>query len=321
VAARLVADNLPHALLLEGPAGMGKHDFGRRLVRAALCREAAADGDACGRCSACVQFDAATHPDVTSVGLEDDRKVIVVSQIRALIEWIGLTSQYGGRKAVTIEPADRMNVSAANSLLKTLEEPPGQALLVLISAQPSLLPATIRSRCQKIRFAPPDRKVALHWLNAVERRDWEPLLALAGGAPLRAAALGEAGFDEERPKLAAELGGILRGNTDPVAVAARWLKNDPALNLRWLAGWTMDLILLGQGGENADLHNPDQRAQLATAARRLDLACLHRYLESLWKGIGLLDTQLNPQLLLESLLIPWGSRLEPATLDAIGRPA
>ncbi|CAG0911405.1 unnamed protein product, partial [Cyprideis torosa] len=142
---QLQHDNLPHALLLIGQAGLGLNLFAERLAQRVLCRSKTATDQPCGECSACLQFGAAVHPDYKCIHLLEDKKKILVDQIRDLTEFMALTgSQGGGFKVIVIDPADRMNVNAANSLLKTLEEPPGRSLILLVASELHRLPATIK---------------------------------------------------------------------------------------------------------------------------------------------------------------------------------
>ena len=137
---RRSAGRLPHALLLTGPAGLGKRVFARRLAGASLCAAPATDGDACGRCRGCHLFRAGSHPDFSAVRPAEDGKAIKVDQIRELRDFLSLTTQYGGHKIALLEPADRLNLNAANSLLIQ------QILNGKMPKQgPKLLPAQVRT--------------------------------------------------------------------------------------------------------------------------------------------------------------------------------
>src|SRR5262249_11510749 len=147
-----------------------KRELARAFVARVLCREARGDAPACGRCRACEQHAAGSHPDFVAVSFElrDDGKLrteITVDQIRALSARFALTPEAGGYQIAAIDPADAMNQSAANALLKTLEEPSGDTLLLLVSDEPSHLPATIVSRCARVEVRFPPRSEALAWLG------------------------------------------------------------------------------------------------------------------------------------------------------------
>ncbi|MGH7193174.1 MAG: DNA polymerase III subunit delta', partial [Candidatus Saccharimonadales bacterium] len=223
---RMQSDRLPHALLVCGVPGTGKGLFAKAFAQLALCHSPES-GTACGRCSACNQFRAGSHPDYRYVTVAEDKSVIAIAQIRELIAHLSLTSQHGGRKVALIEPADAMNTASANALLKTLEEPGAGTLLILVSARPARLPATIRSRCQMLRMLPPAADHALGWLNAQSsRKDWPVLLGLAGGGPLAAVELAGSPQAEARLEMFRALEEIRSGRRNPVLCARDWSGKD-----------------------------------------------------------------------------------------------
>ena len=156
------AGRVPHALLLHGAAGNGKARFAARLAATLLCRSS---GPPCGECESCRLYAAGSHPDRFEVTVPEDRREIVVDQIRDLVHSVGLTARLGGYKVVIVDPAERMNRHAANTLLKTLEEPPGATVFILVSSNHALLLATIRSRCQMLDFPVAGRDLAVEWLR------------------------------------------------------------------------------------------------------------------------------------------------------------
>ena len=185
---RLETDRLAHALMIEGPSGCGKTALANAMVARLLCREDQAQ--ACGHCRSCKLLVGAAHPDYFDLQPEEDSKVIKVDQVRALIAKLDLTTSISKRKIAYIHPADSMNSAAANALLKSLEEPVGDTVLILVSDNPGSLPVTIRSRCQAISVSQPDSQLCLDWLKSSSgKADDEVSAALqaAGGSPLRAA--------------------------------------------------------------------------------------------------------------------------------------
>lgn len=302
---RRAAGRLPHALLLSGPAGLGKGLFARGLARALLCERPDAGGEACGQCRSCRLFRAGSHPDYSVVQPEEDGRIIKVDQIRALCAFLGYTAQYGGYKIALLEPADRLNVNAANSLLKTLEEPPGNSLLLLVTAQPARLPATVRSRCQKIGFDPPAMVAAVPWLAARVQPGIEPetLLEVAGGAPLAALAQADSERWHRRRELFERYEQVLAGRADPIRAAESWTRGDLAENLRWLIGWHTDLIRLKMNSEPPRLSNPDLRPALQRWADQQTPRALFERLDAAVQLHTLCTTtQVNAPLLLEAFL-------------------
>jgi len=229
---------LPHALLLCGPQGLGKRDFLRRFVRGLLCQHPQ-EGDACGTCRSCLLFDAGTHPDYVSLsyGLRKDgvqRQDIVVDQVRDLSARLATSSQFGGWQVASIDPADAMNTAAANALLKTLEEPASQTMLILVADAPWRMPATIRSRCQRMDFQLPQREESLAWLQQLGVRDAETALAAAGGNPGLARIWAEEGALAQRQEVRKDLAALAAGRGDAIAMGKRWLDDAPEQRL-WFA--------------------------------------------------------------------------------------
>ncbi len=179
---------MPHALLVCGAEGLGKRSFAQRFIHGLLCQQPGDDGQACGHCRSCLLLAAGTHPDRVALtfGLRKDRtprSEIVVDQIRQLSARLAMASQFGGWQVALIDPADAMNAAAANALLKTLEEPATQTLLVLLADAPWRLPQTIRSRCQRVEFKLPPGDEAMTWLHSRQVSDPASALAAAGGNP------------------------------------------------------------------------------------------------------------------------------------------
>jgi DNA polymerase III subunit delta' len=306
--ARGAAGRLPHALLLCGSRGLGKRHFAVALAHFLLCEQPTDGVRPCTRCRGCGLTAAGSHPDLLVVEPEEKGKALRVDQIRELCEKLSLKSGQGGYKVAIIAPAERMNASAANSLLKTLEEPAGNALLLLVTDQPSSLPATIRSRCQKLTFREPQRAVALRWLAERGIGDGDRLLDVAGGAPLEACAIAAGGWLEQRLALFEDFEQVTLGQLDPVDCAQRWSKLDTKEVLRTLAGWLTDMIRLRAAQSPPRIGNRDLSLRLHALAEPVHLYRLHRQLEHVLTASRQLDGQLNVQLLLEDLLLGWTDR-------------
>lgn len=307
---RLRQGRLPHALLLCGPAGIGKDHFARMLVQAMLCETPPPEGLPCGTCRGCLLNAAGSHPDSRIIGLLEDKKIIGVDQIRELREYLGLKSHYAGHRTVIISPAEQMNTQAANSLLKTLEEPPARSLLILVASHPGQLPATVRSRCQRITFSLPPPDTAQRWLSEQTGPHQDPtlLLSLAGGAPLAALEIARSGKMDQRLALFEDFEKLARGQCSPVALAGTWLKFETQETLYWMRGWLTDMIRLKSAPQPPALINPDVRQRLQNMAAMLDLKALYQHLDRVTEAARLATGQINAQLLMEDVLIAWQAR-------------
>lgn len=310
---RASGNTLPHALLFSGPRGYGKAALARQFAHGLLCQAPDEQGLPCGECAACHLLQAGTHPDYRHLTPEEEGKVIAVDRVRALGKFLALKGQYGNRQIVIIDPAEAMNRFAANSLLKTLEEPSEDALLILVSSRPSLLLPTIRSRCQQLNFPRPATDIALDWLKtrlSIEA-DHKTLLSLTDGAPLEALKLHESGALKQRQMLAQAWLELAQGRGDPLDCAALWSDIRLPQAMQWLASWTMDLIRLKSGAAPAVIVNCDLMPEIQRLAEHVDAQQLFAALEQITEYRRWADGQLNPQLVLEDIMINWrrlGSR-------------
>jgi len=297
---------LPHALLVTGPTGVGKRRLVASLSRSLLCTHPDERGLACGHCRECELCAAGTHPDYLEIGPDPDSKSdeIKVDAIRRLTASDALTAHRGGYKVIVLDPAQNMNLNAANSLLKTLEEPSPDTLLCLVCQQPSRLPATVRSRCQELRVPVPHESQALEWLRAyTDSPDAETLLRLAYGAPLQALTLEKEDRLPQRTQAFAGFVAVAGGIRDPVAEAAAWNEREPAVLLDWLSSWVSDLLRLASGHPAPRLINRDWLEELRGLAERLEPRAGHRYLMQLFKARADEQGTINRLLLYESLLV------------------
>ncbi len=301
---RKAVGRLPHALLCCGPSGLGKQVFAERLAQALLCHSPGPDGSPCGLCRSCHLFLGGSHPDYIQVKPAEAGKPIKVDQVRELAVFMGYTSSGSSYKIALLNPAERMNVNAANSLLKTLEEPPAGSLLLLVTATPARLPATVRSRCQKLVLQAPTPREAMAWLASVGVGSTDPalLLSLSGGAPLLARAYAETDCLARRRELLSSYTEVMTGKADPVTAAELWVKGNMTENLCWLIGWHMDMIRLKMAAAPPRLYNPDVQAVLQRLSWSLSPQTLFRRLDAAIRMRELYTTQVNPQLMLESFL-------------------
>jgi DNA polymerase-3 subunit delta' len=316
---RVRQERVPHGLLLAGPAGLGKAHFARVLAQSALCLEPDAHGQACGSCQACQLFAAGTHPDFQSLTLEDSETTgkestqIRVDQVRELVEFMYLSRNLDRYKVAIISPAEAMNRSAANSLLKTLEEPPPMALLILVSTQPALMPSTIRSRCQRIDFQAAENSAATDWLKAQGIDRPEELLHIARGAPLQALDLGDAETMALRQRLLDQIEAVMTGRGGVVETAADWKEyDDLGRLLDWLTAWLRDMLRYRQAPEADAATDIDLAPRLSALAERLDIKKAYRLEERMLEARRQIHAGLNQDLLRESILLSWLSAMRRA---------
>ncbi len=316
---------LPHALLITGVRGIGKQQFGMALAQALLCETPMADGAACNTCSGCGWFSSASHPDFRSVEPvteedaenEDSSKKskssvwISIEQIRELHDFIHITSHRGGRKVILVAPAEALNVSAANALLKNLEEPPALTHFILISHRPYRLPRTIVSRCRQLGLCVPPRDVALAWLQEHGVAEGEAALAQSSGAPLSALAAVESGELAGRREF---LTHIAPAGFDALAVAET-LRDLPLERfINWMQKWTYDLVEQRMLGRIR--YNPDFTRELAILAQRIDSVAVLRLHRKLVHEQRHIHHPLNGRLYIESVLIAYAALINSSARQA-----
>lgn len=306
------ADRLGHALLLTGPAGIGKRRLAARLAAALLCARPDDGGIPCGHCPECGLLHAGSHPDWRRLEIPPEAGVgqeIRVDQIRELIHETALTGHRGVCRVVGIAPAESMNRYAANALLKTLEEPGADVVLVLVSETPSALPATVRSRCHRVGLCLPPAQQALDWLRSklpTGRADEVPeLLRVAQGAPLRALALCDGEQKLAYRKVIDGLDAVGRGEQDPVAVAHAWQSLETALVLRAVAAWVSDVLRLQADPAADHITHSDRRSDLVRLAASMSALRMHRFLQFVLQSLAQAGTSVNTRMLFESLLARW----------------
>ncbi len=242
----LATGRIPHALLFHGPEGIGKSLVAGRFAASLVCLDPQPDGSACGRCSACRKVEHGNHPDVLTLTRlpkkdkqsaapdepDDDedepspsskagalRTFIIVSQIRELTRHASYAPREAARRVFIVDPADRMHAESQNALLKTLEEPPGSAVILLVTSRPHVLLATVRSRCFQVGFVPMTAEALAAALVAtgMNRPEAESRAALAEGRPGRALSLDLPGLSERRDELLDALWGLASRSPEAVA--------------------------------------------------------------------------------------------------------
>ncbi|MFA7618167.1 MAG: DNA polymerase III subunit delta' [Thiohalomonadaceae bacterium] len=304
---RVDDDRLPHALLLAGPAGLGKRHLAEAFAARLLCESGHTQG-ACGRCRGCHLFQMGNHPDLLRVYLLEAKKDLTVQQVREAIAFQELKPQYARHKVIVVAPAERMNESSANALLKTLEEPAAGTLLILVSDRPAALLPTIRSRCQLVQLPPAAADAdTLSWLTAQlpADTDAEQALRLANHAPLAAVQLVTGGGAGIR---AAVLDGLEAAAQGALAsgVAGGW-SGDVEAAVYWAYVTVSELIRLKAAGTGSSSLRGSELRRLQALGEPVDLAGLYRVLDRLQEAPRLLRGNTNPQILLEEILVHWAA--------------
>ncbi|MDH0748101.1 DNA polymerase III subunit delta' [Pseudomonas sp. GD03842] len=301
-----------HAYLLHGPAGIGKRALAERLMHRLLCQQPLGL-EACGHCKSCSLLAAGSHPDNYVLEPEEADKAIKVDQVRDLVSFVVQTAQMGGRKVVLIEPVESMNINAANALLKSLEEPSGDTVLLLVSHQPSRLLPTIKSRCVQQACPLPSEAMSVAWLAealpecSVEER--VELLTLAAGSPLAAVALQAQGVREQRALVVDGVKKLLKGQQSPTQLAEGW-KDVPLLLLfDWFCDWSNLMLRYQLTEDESGLGLADMRKVVQYLAQKSPqpkvLAIQDWVLLQRQKVLS--KANLNRVLLLEALLVQWAS--------------
>lgn len=327
---QLVSDqeNMPHAMLMCGPTGIGKLAFAQSLAAHMLCeRTVISDGGepaACGSCSSCIWLASGNHPDFRLIQPDNDDETeprldqespavlskassgqgpIRVDQVRGLLDFVYLGSHRHGKRIVVVSPAESMNPAAANALLKVLEEPPAGVYFILVSSAWRRLVPTLRSRCRIINFGRPDELLAERWLEESGVKNCSQLLRLAAGAPLLASSWAEQGRMGSYHKV---IDALSASPLDPVAVASKWsveLKKGADFGLQQLVEsvekWVFDLVLLKSTGMVR--YHAAWREQLEVLAANASVVGLSACYQELLRIRAVARHPLNTQLFLEDL--------------------
>ena len=317
---------MPHAILFHGAEGTGKSGFIEAFAQALLCENGQPDGHACGSCISCGWFNQGNHPDYRRVrpeALEDappegeegegdsgkkakaaskaPSKEIKIEQIRALADFMNISTHRQGLRVVVLYPAEALNTPASNALLKTLEEPPPNTVFLLASSSLDRLLPTILSRCRKFGLPMPDHGAAAAWLNAQGLLDADSWLREQGGSPLAALAQSETG---NRDDMEALLQLLVRPTVDGALKTAEKLsKTSLSLLVSWQQRWLYDVFSYKLSGRIR--YFPRYQNELAALAGNVHTASLMRAMKSANERRATSDHPLSPKLFIEDMLLDY----------------
>jgi len=296
-------ERLAHAYLFAGPEGVGKRLTALALVRVLFCTELRG----CGECPPCRKVDHHNHPDLHI--LEPDGTSIKIEQVRKIQRDLNLRPHEAARKVCLIEAAESMTVGAANALLKTLEEPRGDTLLILLSSQPQRLLETIRSRCQPLFFARQPFELLRNTLQAqlgVSDAEAHVLAALADGSFKKAFGKDRSLYLEERRNLLKTLTSLSPGSILPTLEFAEQLAADKSTLpdiLEIFQAFYRDVLMCMHGRDSAELVNLDLTEKVHRVAAREEVVGILQKLDALVAARRQLERNLNTQLVVENLLL------------------
>lgn len=316
----LASDRLAHAYFFIGPTGVGKKTTALALTRAMLCRERPQEG--CGACAACVSVAAGTHPDIVLVAPEAGKQSVVIDQVRHLQRMLGLKPVLGGKKIAVLDDAHLLTAQAQSALLKLVEEPPGDALLILLTVNAATLSRPLLSRCQQVRFSLLSSEVVEAQLLRDYGKDAATAHALAlhsRGSLGRALTLDPELFTEERKYVEEELQKLPRASFSELSRFAEWLTADrvkkskaqteageerPTGNrLELVLSWYEEVLRCVVLGREGIVRHQENAAVMSQRAAVLGVERALRQLTLVYDTIQALGRNANRQLAVEDLLL------------------
>lgn len=320
-------NSLPQALLISGNQGLAKGELAVLWAKTLLC-ETILPGSlsdntssACGHCTSCELFQADTHPDYKYIEPEEEGKAIKVGQIRELVEFVSLTRSRGSVRVIVINPAESMNMNASNSLLKTLEEPPENTIIILVSSNPAALSATIRSRCQQFPVSTANISSMRAWLaneNTSSDAELDLALSLSENSPRNAQVYLDSSILSLSSDLLNDWSMLASGAAKPTTIAEKWLKQPENIPIKLVYTWVIDMIryqsqslsksnpnttVAESEANNGFYHNDNDI--LKSLALSIPIKRLFGIYDKVLEVLKLWNSALNTQLELESLLIQW----------------
>jgi DNA polymerase III subunit delta' len=306
----LAHGRLHHAYLFVGATGVGKKTIGLSLAKAIHC--SVATGDFCGECVDCARIQDGNHPDVRFIEPLAGKKEISIQQIRELEKELNLRSFSGNKKIVILDPATLMNLPAQNALLKTLEEPPKDSLLVLIAPNLGGLLPTVRSRCLRVSFVPLTRDQVVAFLvsqKKVRVEEAQLLAAMSMGSLEIVTAVDPQELLARRHRWIDLLLRVASGDYRTAAETAEALAGNKEESLRfldWAESWYRDLLVYAVTQNRQEVVNVDLLPQIQQVSAAVDLEHLLGRLAEAKESLGAIHRNLNRRMVLEALLLNAG---------------
>ena len=297
---------LHHAYLFVGPEGVGKRTVALALAKAIHCRET--KNDFCDRCPDCARVQAGNHPDVRLVQTLEDKKEISIKQVRELEKELNFRSFSGKRKIVIIDPATLLNASSQNALLKTLEEPPQNSLIVLIAPNAGALLPTLRSRCLRISFGPLARDEVARYLmskEGINQDDASLRAALSMGSLGAAIKFDKDELLEKRRSWAEKVSSLTSGNYRGAIEAAEAIasnKEEALQFLEWAETWYRDLLVHAATENSAEMVNVDMLTEIGSQSAKDDFEQMLASFAQTARAAGRIQRNLNRRMVIERFL-------------------
>lgn len=300
---------VPHAILLSGEEGLAKLNLARRMAKSLICINSGSSDmfDACNQCQSCKTFESGANPDFTEIALLEDKQQIAVDQIRVLSEFLNFSRSYNTHRVVILNPAERMNLNAANSLLKSLEEPASHTVIILVTAKINQLLPTIKSRCQLYHVATPSISETTQWIEKYSQNaqngniDVQTLFTMVGNRPLKALKISQDDIDN-RNKFLHDLSTVISQEITLTEMAKNWEKYDVEVIL----DWQINIIQ-----QSLKSHVTDKVSEQGTDTVELGLT-KHLTTEEQWqlyqnliKQKQYIHTSVNSLIFMENMIILW----------------
>lgn len=307
VKAMLARGRLPHALLITGPAGVGKYTFAVVLAQAVNC-EQLVNGEPCGICPACGKIERGAHPDVVVLEPEGRTQVIKIEAVRELRNQVAYRPFEGRTKVCIIRQAERMGNEAANALLKTLEEPPPQSLLLLTAPEETDLLPTVVSRCVRLGLAPLSRQLVIDWLQSergISESEARLLATLANGCLGRVTNIEPAETRNKQKEIVEKLGSLAGSRSGQALTWAEELAGAEEERPRFFEFarlWYRDLMILAAHGGEHHLVHTDFKEELSRRAKKHKPEAFIAALKEIDAAEEALERMVRPDLVMENLI-------------------